>query len=97
MNMMDYNQLAQQDFNQAMHKAFWRSLFSQLTGKSNDLLSLEQIPLQGQNYVGLQAVALDQIVGSEGRYCEFDRAFYPIRIKLIKQATQVLDQTQDPK
>lgn len=77
MNMMNYQQLAQQEFNEAIHKSFWRGLFSLVTGKSNDLRSLEEISLQGQNYVGLRTVALDQIVGSEGRYHEFDRAFFP--------------------
>ncbi|MFN8460030.1 MAG: hypothetical protein U0401_36160, partial [Anaerolineae bacterium] len=77
MNMISYQQLAQQDFNEAVQKSFWRGLYSLVTRKSNDLLSLEAIPLQGQKYLGLQSVALDRIVGSEGRYHEFDRAFFP--------------------
>ncbi len=79
MYMVDYNQLAQQDFYEAKFTAFWRSLFSWLTRKCNHLLPLQQISLQRQNYLGLQAVGIDQIVGSEGRYHEFDRAFYPLQ------------------
>lgn len=75
------NQLPLWDFEQARRKVFWRDLFSWLTGTCNKLWSLSQIrqglPLNGQHYRGLQTVSLDKIVGSEGRYDEFDRAFFP--------------------
>ena len=81
MNTRLLNQLALQDFEYAKYKAFWRDLFSWLTGKGNNLLSFDQIrqglPLTGQHYRGLQAIALDKIVGSKGHYQDFDRAFFP--------------------
>lgn len=73
--------LALRDFEQAAHQVFWRDLRSRLTRKSNDLLSFDELglylPLARQRYRGLQVVPLGQIVGSEGRYRDFDRAFCP--------------------
>lgn len=81
MNTRLFNQLALQDFEYAKRKVFWRDLFSWLTRKSNNLLSFDQIrqglPFTGQHYRGLQAIALDKIVGSNGHYHDFDRAFFP--------------------
>jgi hypothetical protein len=76
-----FNQLVLQDFERAVWRAFWRDLFSRLTRKGNDLLSFDQVrqclPLTRQHYRGLQAVPLNQVVGSEGRYRDFDRSFFP--------------------
>jgi hypothetical protein len=70
-----------EDFDQARRKAAWRDWVSLLTKKKNHLLSFNEIrqelPITGQHYLGYQMVPLDKIVGSEGRYHEFDRAFYP--------------------
>jgi hypothetical protein len=78
---MDPKQLAQDDFERAYRKGFWRKLSTWLTGQSNDLLPFEAIrdrlPFRGQHYTGLQQVKIDQIVGSIGRYRDFDRAFLP--------------------
>jgi hypothetical protein len=76
-----FEQLAHQDFDKAYRRGFWRKLSAWLTGKSNDLLPYDevrsQLPIQGQRDAGLQTVALDKIVGSVGRYRDFDRAFLP--------------------
>ncbi len=81
MRTQTFNQLILRDFEWAMYKAFWRDLLSWLTRKSNRLLSLAQIyqclPFIRQRYLGLQVVSLDKIVGSAGRYSDFDRAFFP--------------------
>lgn len=81
MMTINVNGLAVQDFEQARRKAFWRDLFSYLTRTGNNLRSFDQIrrelPLKGWHYRGVQTVSLDQIVGSEGRYRDFDRAFFP--------------------
>lgn len=69
------------DFQRALRKGFWRSLISFLSGRSNRLLPWEQVRdklgLRGQTYRGIQAVPVDQIVGSVGRFQDFDRAFLP--------------------
>ena len=72
---------AHEDFDQARRKAAWRDWASLLTRKKNRLLSFNEIRqgllLTGQHYLGFQMVPLNKIVGSEGRFHEFDRAFYP--------------------
>lgn len=81
MRTQTFNQLVFRDFEWAMYQAFWRDLLSWLTRKCNHLLSLDQIyqclPFIRQRYLGLQMVSLDKIVGSAGRYRDFDRAFFP--------------------
>lgn len=81
MTIILFNQSVLQDFERARRRAFWRDLLSRLTRKDNNLLSFEQIR-QGQlvtrrHYRGLQTVPLAKIVGSEGRYRDFDQAFFP--------------------
>jgi len=78
---MSSDQLAREDFERAYRKGFWRKVSTWLTGERNELLPFdavkERIPLRGQHYIGLQEVPIDQIVGSLGRYRDFDRAFLP--------------------
>jgi hypothetical protein len=72
---------ARGDFERATRKAFWNQVKSWFTGRSNDLLPFDEVrarlPIAGQRYGGLQEVPLAQIVGSVGRYRDFDRAFLP--------------------
>ena len=74
-------QLAVEDYERAKRKAQWRSWLSRLTRQSNDLLSFDKIrhslPIKTYHHRGLQAISLDRIVGSEGRFRDFDRAFFP--------------------
>jgi hypothetical protein len=82
---MTYDRLAEDDFERARRKAFWRKLFAWLTGDQNALLPFdeyrEKLPIKGQFYRGLKQIPLDQIVGSMGRYHEFDRAFMPLQTR----------------
>jgi Domain of unknown function (DUF4032) len=72
---------AMEDFERAFQKGFWRQILRRLQGKSNELIAYdavrERIPIIGQRYLGLQEVELDKIIGSLGRYRDFDRAFLP--------------------
>lgn len=76
-----FNQYATQDFDNAYRRRFWRKIGAWLSGRSNELLPYDevrkQLPFQGQRYAGLQTIPLDKIVGSVGRYRDFDRAFLP--------------------
>ncbi len=80
---MSFDNMANQDFERAFQKGFWRKVLRWLTGESNDLLPFDavkdRLPIQGQHYIGLCQVPIDQIVGSMGRYRDFDRAFVPSR------------------
>ena len=72
---------ANQEFSRAVRKGAWRSIVSWFTKQCNNLLPFDRDSLKdvmrGQRHLGLQTVPLDQIVGSEGRFREFDRAFFP--------------------
>jgi len=78
-----YDSLARDDFERAYQRSLWRKVITRLTGKSNELLPFDEVrqalPFRGQRDIGLQEVALDKIVGSVGRYRDFDRAFLPIQ------------------
>ncbi len=82
---MSSKQQAQDDFERAYRRGFWRKLSSWLTGERNELLPFDavrdRIPLRGQHYIGLQQVPIEQIVGSLGRYRDFDRAFLPRQVR----------------
>lgn len=76
-----FENLAYEDFHRAYRRGFWRKLGAWLGGKSNELLPYEevrrQIPIEGQRDIGLQTIPVEMIVGSVGRYRDFDRAFFP--------------------
>jgi hypothetical protein len=72
---------AKADFENALRKGFWRGVVSWLTQSSNELLPFDEVrknlPLKGQHYIGLKQIPINQVVGSVGRYHDFDRAFLP--------------------
>ena len=78
---MSSEQLAKDDFDRALSRAFWRKVLTRLKGENNELLPFdevrEQLIIQGQHYAGFHQVPVDKIVGSMGRYKDFDRAFLP--------------------
>lgn len=82
---MSYDQAASQDFERALVKGFWRKVVSWLKGDSNELLPFDEVrgrlPIRGQHYVGHKEVPIDRIVGSLGRYRDFDRAFLPTQTR----------------
>lgn len=73
--------LAKDDFDDALRKGYWRSVFSWLTQNDNHLLPFDEVrkyvPIKGQHYIGIRQIPMAQIVGSVGRYNDFDRAFLP--------------------
>lgn len=72
---------AQADFGVARRKAFWHEILSFLGGRPNRLLSWDEVRgklgVRGQFYRGVQAVPVEKIIGSVGRYRDFDRVFLP--------------------
>ena len=75
------NNIARNDFDHALRQGFWQSVRAWLNKRSNDLLPFDairrNIPIRGEHYAGVQEVPLNKIVGSVGRYRDFDRAFLP--------------------
>ena len=80
---MSIDHLAEQDFERAVRKSFWRKILTRFRGETNELLPYddvrEKIQIQGQRYIGLREVPVDLIVGSVGRYRDFDRQFLPVQ------------------
>jgi uncharacterized ParB-like nuclease family protein len=82
-NPRTFNEEAKADFESALRTGFWRSLFSWFTQSRNELLPFDEVrklvPMKGMHEIGLREIPLDQIVGSVGRYNDFDRVFLPKR------------------
>jgi hypothetical protein len=70
-----------QAFENARFVSMLKNLKYFLIGRNNELLSFEQIKkgfgLYSQVYLGVQAVPLENIVGSFDRYRDFDKYFLP--------------------
>ena len=70
-----------QHFQEARFKAMLTRLIDTLHQRPSQMLSLDDIRsrlnVRGQRSLGNQIVPLDQIIGSEGRYADFDRRFLP--------------------
>lgn len=82
--MMDHilaERTAREDFREARRKALISSLLDTVRRRPSELLSFEDVRrrlnVRGQRYLGHQVVSLDHVVGSEGRYGDFDRRFLP--------------------
>ncbi len=75
------SRMARSDFESARRKGYWRGILSWLTQSTNELLPFDEVrkrlPITGQHYLGLKQIPVDRIVGSVGRYQDFDRAFLP--------------------
>jgi len=75
--------LVDRDYKPVQRRAFWSKIRSLLGLKCNDLLPAERVlnKLLKQEYcnLGLQQVPIERIVGSSGRYRDFDLGFRPLR------------------
>jgi hypothetical protein len=73
--------IARHQFEEARRRALLAALLDAIRRQPNDLLAFEEVRarlnIRGQRYLGHQVVPLDRIVGSEGRYGDFDRRFLP--------------------
>lgn len=73
------------DFGAARRKAFWDEIAAFLSGRQSQLLSWSQVRdklgLRGQVYRGIQTVPVDKIIGSVGRYHDFNRTFMPTQAR----------------
>lgn len=71
------------DFRRARREAALKAVLGRLQGTSLELLSYEEVAEQlqvtGQVERGVREIPLEKIVGSVGRYDEFDRSFLPLK------------------
>jgi hypothetical protein len=69
------------DFRAAREKAFLRSILGLLIGKPRKLMAWDEVAdklkLRGMISRGVQPVPVDKVIGSVGRYRDFDDAFLP--------------------
>lgn len=76
-------QTAIQDFQSARQKAGMQEILARLRGKSNNLLSYdevaEKLKLHARSERGTRSIPVAAIVGSVGRYTDFTRTFLPRR------------------
>ena len=83
------------DFDKAYFQAIFRNIISKFKGENNDLLSFHEVikmlKVKNESYVGMRYVAIDDIVGSEGRYNDFTREFLPEK-KNLRARWQKVDE-----
>jgi hypothetical protein len=95
MNNAWLSRAANDNFREARRKAFIGSLIDAVRRQSSTMFSLADVRarlnVRGQRYLGHQTVLLDHIIGSEGRYDDFDRRFLP-RTDALKQRWSSIDQ-----
>lgn len=93
-------QLAVQDFQSAHLRAKLQGVLARITGRSNELLSYEEIAskliLQGRSDKGIQTIPVDAIIGSVGRYTDFTRTFMPRRAEDRQRWANVKAAMLDP-
>lgn len=88
-------QMAEEDFTKARNHALYNEIKNFLTNDDISLLSFQEIKkmLKPKNevYLGMKVVAIKDIVGSEGRYKDFDNHFFP-KSNHLKQRWEKIDQ-----
>jgi len=84
---------AAEDFSRARARESLTRIVSALSSSDDDLLSLQEVRSilkpTSESYVGLRAVPVARIVGSEGRYRDFNRWFLPRNRHLKARWTRV--------
>jgi len=81
MSEPNIDHLAREDFNRARGRQNLSRILNILTPERQELLSLQDVrellKPRGESYVGMKTIPIDLIVGSEGRYKDFDNTFLP--------------------
>ncbi|MGD1818030.1 MAG: transcriptional regulator [Pleomorphochaeta sp.] len=94
MSELNINTQAEENFEKAKNRARIQVLLSKLKWENSDLLSLydvtELIKPRSQSYLGIKSILIKDIIGSEGRYRDFSKAFYPKK-ELLKERWKSID------
>lgn len=79
--MTSFEEQVRTDFERARQKAFFHDLIALMRRRPNDLIPYHEVKKrvspEAESYRGMQAVRVDQIIGSVDRFKDFDRAFLP--------------------
>jgi nucleotide-binding universal stress UspA family protein len=88
------------DFQSAQHRAALEEVLARVRGRSNDLLSYDEVAqklkLRSRTDAGIQTIPLEAIVGSAGRYTEFTRTFLPRKTEDRQRWARVKAAFMDP-
>lgn len=86
---------AENDFARARNKALFNEIQHLLTPEEAAMISLKAvrkvIKTQSETYIGMKVIPINKIVGSEGRYRDFDNQFFPKR-SIIKERWEHVDE-----
>ena len=79
MNLID--RTAEEDFSRARNKALFNEIQHFLSPEEVSLISLNDVKQllkpTAETYAGMKVIPIEKIVGSEGRYNDFDNHFFP--------------------
>ncbi len=93
--MINLSDQSERDFERAHNRAFIRKVLAFLLGRSRRLLSFgevkDKIGWDTENYIGLREVPVSSIIGSVGRYHDFDREFLPVQRATRRRWTSIDD------
>ncbi len=81
MSNMQFFSQARDDFNKARTREMLSGVLRRLVNRKSDMLSLQDarniLKPKSENYKGMMTVPISLIVGSEGRYKDFNKEFLP--------------------
>ena len=88
------------DFRSARQRAGLEEVLARVRGRSNDLLSYDEVAeklrLRARSDAGIQSIPVAAIIGSAGRYTEFTRTFLPRNAEDKERWARVKAVSQDP-
>ncbi|MBQ5998494.1 MAG: transcriptional regulator [Treponema sp.] len=88
-------QEAENDFIKARNKALFNEIQHFLNPEEAKMISLKAVKKllkpESETYVGMQVVPISKIIGSEGRYKDFDNQFFPKK-SIIKERWEHVDE-----
>lgn len=86
---------AENDFSKARNKALFNEITHLLNPEEASMISLKAIKkmvkTENETYVGMKVIPIEKIVGSEGRYKDFDNQFFP-KNSSIKERWEHVDE-----
>ena len=89
MNDGPFQSMARSDFGRLRTRETFMRILSLLKAQRDEMLSLGDVRSlirpDSETYKGMQTIPIDLIVGSEGRYKDFNRAFLPRHDKLMRR------------
>jgi hypothetical protein len=89
MNDGPFQSLARSDFGRMRTRETLTRILSLLKARRDEMLSLGDVRSllrpDSETYRGMQTIPIEKIVGSEGRYKDFNRAFLPRHDKLMRR------------